>query len=100
MLDVVFVRDLQGMLLRLSGEFVSANAARLRALPLPLPRTSRLDLDLSGVTAVDRPGLAAFVAFLLEARRLGTKVRLKGARPELAKLIHAEGLDRLAPLAR
>jgi anti-anti-sigma factor len=56
----------------------------------------RLDLDLSGVSAVDRAGLALLVGCRRLSNSNGGRLRLLGAGPGVEPALRRTGLDRLA----
>jgi anti-sigma B factor antagonist len=81
---------------RLSGELAIASSPVLRDELLGLLRrgSSRLVLDLSGVTSCDASGLAVLVGTSHRARLSGGSVRLAALSPPAYALLHATGLDR------
>ena len=80
---------------RLSGELAIASSPVLRDELLGLLRrgSSRLVLDLSGVTSCDASGLAVLVGTSHRARLSGGSVRLAALSPPAHALLHATGLD-------
>jgi anti-anti-sigma regulatory factor len=93
MLDLEIARGDRGARWRLNGAVTSSTAAVLRTAPVE--GADELELDLSGVTEVDRSGLGALVALVLHARRLGAQCRILGAAPHVVTMLRAEGIDRL-----
>jgi phospholipid transport system transporter-binding protein len=96
MLDLEIARGARGAHWRFKGAVTSSTAAVLRSAPID--GGDELELDLSGVTEVDRAGLGAFLALVLHGRRLGVRVRILGAAPSVAAILRAEGIDRLVSL--
>jgi anti-anti-sigma factor len=80
---------------RLSGELAFASSPVLRDELLGLLRrgSSRLVLDLSGVTSCDASGLAVLVGTSHRARLLGGSLSLAALSASADALLHATGLD-------
>jgi anti-anti-sigma factor len=81
---------------RLNGELAIASSPVLRDELLGLLRrgSSRLVLDLSGVTSCDASGLAVLVGTSHRARLLGGSLRLAALSGPADAMLHATGLDR------
>jgi anti-anti-sigma factor len=79
---------------RLSGELAIASSPVLRDELLGLLRrgSSRLVLDLSGVTACDASGLAVLVGTSHRARLLGGSLGLAALSAPAEDMLHATGL--------
>ena len=79
---------------RLSGALAIASSPVLRDELLSLLRrgSSRLVVDLSGVTSCDASGLAVLVGTSHRARLLGGSVSLAALSAPVADLLHATGL--------
>jgi anti-anti-sigma factor len=79
----------------LSGELVMASSPALRHELLGLLRrgSSRLVLDLSGITLCDASGLAVLVGTSRRARLRGGSLSLAALSPPADALLHATGLD-------
>jgi anti-sigma B factor antagonist len=81
----------------LSGglDATSVPAVREHLLRLLRPAASRLVLDLSMVSHIDRSGLAVLIGTERRARLLGGSLRLAAARPAVSMAVRGAGLDRL-----
>jgi anti-anti-sigma factor len=79
----------------ISGEIdiVSAPMLRERLLGLLRPHTSRIVIDLSGVTFYDASGLAVLVGASRRADQLGGVLRLAAPAPMTARVLRVTGLD-------
>jgi anti-anti-sigma factor len=80
---------------RLTGELAIASSPALRDELLGLLRrgSSRLVLDLSGVTVCDASGLAVLVGTSHRARLLGGSLSLAALSAPADAMLHATGLD-------
>jgi anti-anti-sigma factor len=84
-------------LVRLTGVLDLSAARDLAPWLFELARTGgRLDLDLSGVSAVERAGLALLVGCRRLTSSSGGRLRLLGAGPEVGRALGRAGLDQLA----
>jgi anti-anti-sigma factor len=81
---------------RLRGELdvATAPALRERLTVVLRPRTRLLVLDLSEIWFCDAAGLAVLIGTQRRATPLGTTLRLAAPRAQVAKVLHATGLDR------
>jgi anti-anti-sigma factor len=81
----------------LSGplDVTSTPTVREQFLRLLGPASSRLVLDLSGVSHIDASGLAVLVGTERRARLLGGSLALAAAGPAVSMALRAVGLDRL-----
>jgi anti-anti-sigma factor len=81
---------------RLRGDLDAATAPALRERLAAIlhPRTRLLVLDLSEIWFCDAAGLAVLIGTQRRATLLGTALRLAAPRAQVAKVLHATGLDR------
>ena len=56
-----------------------------------------IDCDVSGISVVDAIAVEALARLALEARRIGTSIRLRNASPELVELLAFTGLADVLP---
>jgi anti-sigma B factor antagonist len=78
----------------LSGQLDIASTPLLREqLRGLLESSSKLVLDLSGVTSADASGLAVLVGTGHQAEALGGFLRLAAPQPAVAELLRSTGLD-------
>jgi anti-anti-sigma factor len=84
-------------LIRLRGEIDLATAPRLRERLLGLlqPGVGLVILDLSGVSFCDASGLGVLVGSHRHATTLGLTLRLTALNPQIVRLLHIHGLDRV-----
>lgn len=68
---------------------------RLRATLDSMPATRGLTIDLSRVTFCDASGLAVLVGAYRRARVAGITMTLTGAQPQVTRVLHVTGLDRV-----
>ncbi|MFD9305640.1 STAS domain-containing protein [Streptomyces sp. NPDC060048] len=81
--------------LRLVGALDLDGAAQLRAAIADCfaRRPDRLVLDLRGLRFCDCAGLNVLVEAKATAARIGTELRVEGARPQVARLFALAGVD-------
>jgi anti-anti-sigma factor len=84
-------------LIRLRSEIDLATAPGLRERLLGLlqPGMRLVILGLSGVSFCDASGLGMLVGSHRRATTLGVTLRLTALRPQIARLLHIHGLDRI-----
>jgi anti-sigma B factor antagonist len=81
------------------GEIDAFNASQFRSAVEPVTSSSRLVIDLSGVSFVDSAGLGALIGAVRRVHELGGKVAVAGPRPPLARLLRHTGFSRIVPVA-
>ncbi len=91
--NCVIIAELAGVL-----DVASAPELRERLLTLLRPASSRLVIDLSGVSFCDANGLAVLMGTARRAKLLGGFLRLAAAPPEVSRVLHSTGLDRYLPV--
>jgi rsbT co-antagonist protein RsbR len=50
-------------------------------------------IDITGIRAIEEPGVAGILRAVQAARLVGAEVALTGIRPEVARLLVAQGYD-------
>jgi len=88
------------LLLTVTEDLVGAGAGRLRQrLLVNSPARHRyLVLDLSAVDRIDSTGLGVLVGARKRLRAGNGQLRLAAASGDVARVLHASGLDRVLPL--
>lgn len=79
------------------GEFDLSNLDVLRStfLDAATPETNRIVIDLSGTTYVDSMAIGTMLAVARRANAWGGWVRLVGPRPNVRRVLHMTGLDKV-----
>lgn len=85
--------------LHIQGELVTGSAGVLRAELAEVVGTSKVLMELSGVTWLDSVGLEALIGAVRSIQEAGGQVALAGARSSADALLRSAGVDRLAVLA-
>ena len=85
------------IVLRPVGEFDLSNLDLLRStfLEAATPETSRIVIDLSGTTFVDSMAIGTMLGVARRANGWGGWVRLVGPRPNVRRVLHLTGLDKV-----
>ena len=82
----------------LDGELISESAPVLRAMRGRMANVKTLQVDLTGVTRFDRPGLGALIGVLRQVHPNQGRVEMIVTLPALTNVLRAEGFDRLFPI--
>ncbi|HZT66584.1 MAG TPA: STAS domain-containing protein [Acidimicrobiales bacterium] len=85
--------------LHIQGELVAGSVGALRAQLAGTLGSSRVLLELSGVTWLDSVGLGALIGAVRTIHEAGGRVALAGARTAIDTLLRSAGIDRLVVLA-
>lgn len=80
------------------GELDSSTVTAFRQGMAQLVGDRGLVLDMSGVAFVDSAGLGVIVAAVRRMREMAAPIALVVSRPNLARLLHAVGLDRIVTI--
>lgn len=83
---------------RMAGDLDAAGAAEARALLARVRPTAAVVLDLDRVRFVDSTGLGVLVTGVNNLRERGSVVVLSVAQPNVRRVLHLVGLDRLVPM--
>ncbi len=87
------------LLLTVNEDLVGAGIGRLRQRLLDSSAGHRcLVLDLTAVDRIDSTGLGVLVGALKRLRAGGGQLRLAAPHGDVARLLHATGLDKVLPL--
>jgi len=87
------------LLLTVTEDLVGAGVGRLRQRLLDSSAGRRyLVLDLTAVDLIDSAGLGVLVGALKRLRAGNGQLRLAAARGDVARVLHAAGLDKVLPL--
>ena len=87
------------LLLTVTEDMVGAGVGRLRQRLLDSSAGHRyLVLDLTAVDRVDSTGMGVLVGALKRLRAHNGQLRLAAARGDVARVLHATGLDKVLPL--
>jgi anti-anti-sigma factor len=99
--DVELIQVGREFLVRIAGQVFLAEAAELqRQFQAIMTRRSKLAvLDLTHLTFISKPGVAAIVQFAREIERGGGELILAGVQPEFRDDFLADGLEELFTLA-
>jgi anti-anti-sigma regulatory factor len=97
MLDIRMEPAATGLVWRLTGDLTSRSTSMLRVAARQVRSGRSLLVDMSGISRVDPPGLAALVALLVRARDRAGSLRVRVS-PDLHRQLAEQGFDRLFPL--
>jgi anti-anti-sigma factor len=92
---IVDFREQQAVLLVTGDEDRSTQSLRRRALSRALQAKSDLVVDLSGLSFADASLMVDLAMVSRRLRSRGRKMLLRGAQPQIRRLIEIVGLDRL-----
>ena len=98
---VAFSQNGERLVARIFGEVDHHTARHIRERidrEAFLARARVLVIDLSGVGFMDSSGIALSLGRVEVARELGGVVHIIGAPPQVRKLIHLSGIERVAGL--
>lgn len=98
--DVELIQVGREFLVRIAGQVLLAEAAELQRQfqAIPTRRSKLAVLDLTQLTFISRPGVAAIVQFAREVVRGGGELMLAGVQPEFRDDFLADGLEGLFTL--
>lgn len=83
---------------RMAGDLDTAAAPEARALLAAVRPTAAVVVDLDRVRFVDSAGLGVLVTAARNLHEHGSVVVLSVARPNVRRLLHLVGLDRVVPI--
>ena len=95
--EVAWAEDATGPLLRFSGVIDRESVRRFRVLVPPASWPARV--DLSGVTALEAPGVELLLHLARKPRRHGGELQLLGVPEGVRPVLVRAGLSRLLPRA-
>jgi anti-sigma B factor antagonist len=81
------------------GELDAFNATEFRSKMEAIASSSRVVLDLGGVSFVDSAGLGVLIGAVRRVHELGGDVTLASPRPALERLLHDTGVLRIVRVA-
>ena len=81
------------------GELDSFTVSQFRQALAEMASPGCLLIDLSGVPFVDSAGLGALIGGIRRSRELGGQVAVACSRPNLVRLLHSTGFDRIVTVA-
>jgi anti-sigma B factor antagonist len=81
------------------GELESFTVGQFRQAVAEMASPTCLVIDLSGVSFVDSAGLGALIGSIRRTRELGGQVAVACSRPNLVRLLHSVGFDRIVAIA-
>jgi ABC-type transporter Mla MlaB component len=97
MLDIRMEAGSGGSVWHLTGELTSSVTGPLRQAARHIRPDRALVVDLDGIQRLDRPGMAALVSLLLQARRRAASLVVR-ATPQVSRSLRDEGFDRMFPV--
>ncbi len=86
------------VLLRPAGELDAYTVAQFREALGELAEENRVVIDLSDVPFMDSAGLGALIGGIRRIREAGGRITVACARPNLMRLLHTTGFDRIVPV--
>ena len=86
------------MLLRPAGELDAYTVAQFREALSELAEEDRVVIDLSDVPFMDSAGLGALIGGIRRIRESGGRITVSCSRPNLMRLLHTTGFDRIVPV--
>lgn len=86
------------VLLRPAGELDAYTVAQFREALGDLVDESRVVIDLSDVPFMDSAGLGALIGGIRKIRESGGRITVACSRPNLMRLLHTTGFDRIVPV--
>lgn len=95
MLQIEVIEGEDHAVCRPLGELDAFTVGRLRERLGELSRQQRLVIDLSEVPFIDSAGLGALIGTIRANRDNGGQVAVACSRPNLQRLLHTAGFDRL-----
>lgn len=100
MLDIAVERsdDPVYVLLRPAGELDAYTVAQFREALGELAEELRVVIDLSEVPFMDSAGLGALIGGIRRIREAGGRITVACSRPNLMRLLHTTGFDRIVPV--
>ena len=87
------------VLLRPTGELDAYTVAQFREALGELTDEDRVIIDLSDVPFMDSAGLGALIGGIRKIRESGGRITVACSRPNLMRLLHTTGFDRIVPVA-
>lgn len=86
------------VLLRPAGELDAYTVAQFREALGEMAEEERVVIDLSDVPFMDSAGLGALIGGIRRIREAGGRITVACSRPNLMRLLHTTGFDRIVPV--